>query len=148
MIIIFRNSRFEVGHRFTSYGEAHTVTLVGNHDDSDSDEDDNDNDVYKPFQCLCQFQSDDPFRPKHLSGVLPSEDRIYRGGTSAGRSKISCYCAVFDGKESMIRIDSMEETQRRGSRVANFAHDIRYDPERNGTLVGSGVLNGLSLGAE
>lgn len=146
-----RNSRFEVGHRFIGHGEPHTVTLVGNYHDYDEEEldDDDDDDYDPPFQCLCPFQSDDPFRSKHLSFEAPSEDRIFRGClTPAERTKISCYCAVFDGKKSMIRINSIEETQRRVSRVGDSLHEIRYDPERNGLMVGSGLLNGISLGAE
>ncbi len=147
-----RNSRFEVGHRFTSHGDAHTVTLVGNnnHGNSSSDDDDDDDDDYDPpFQCLCRFQSDDPFRAKHLSAHAPSEDRIFRGClTPVERPNVSCYCAVFDGKESMVRVNTREETQRRISRVSDLSHAIRYDPDRNGLTVGSGLLNGLSLGAE
>lgn len=146
-----RNSRFEVGHRFTSHGEAHTVTLVGNqHGGSSwSDDDDDDDDYDTPFQCLCLFQSDDPFRAKHLSEEAPSEDRIFRGClTTVERSEVGCYCVVFDGKQSMIRVNTKEDTQKRVSRVGNLWREIRYDPERNGMMVGSGVLNGLSLGAE
>ena len=48
----------------------------------------------------------------------------------------------------MIRVNTKEDTQKRVSRVGNLWREIRYDPERNGMMVGSGVLNGLSLGAE
>ena len=144
-----RNSRYEVGHRFTCHGDAHTVTLVGNRHGVSSSEEDDDDDYDPPFQCLCLFQSDDPYRAKHLSEDAPSEDRIFRGClTPAERPNVSCYCAVFDGKESMIRVNAKEETQRRISRVSDLSHEIRYDPDRNGLMVGSGLLNGLSLGAE
>mmetsp|Transcript_31879 Transcript_31879/g.66144 ORF Transcript_31879/g.66144 Transcript_31879/m.66144 type:complete len:1040 (-) Transcript_31879:1933-5052(-) len=114
-------------------------------DDDDSESSGND----RTLPCHCKFESNDPFVAGDLDVDGPSEAYVRRGGTGPGQWH--CYVAVFDGENSMIRVDGREEPQRT-SRY--YGSDTRFDdddedhPDKAGTLVGSGILDGLSIGSD
>lgn len=58
-----------------------------------------------------------------------------------------CYVAVFDGQSSFIRVDGEEEpqttSQHEGSQSSHADH-----PSNASKLVGSGVLDGLTIGSD
>jgi len=119
--------------------------------DATSADDDNDStDSDRSMHCLCKFDSGDPFNPKDLSVDDPSEECIHRGCTGPGLWH--CYVAVFDGKDSVIRVDGCKEPQRTrehyGLASSDDDEDDADNPLNAGRFVGSGVLNGLSIGSD
>jgi hypothetical protein len=77
----------------------------------------------------------------------PSEDCIHRG--TIGPGLWHCYVAVFDGRSSFIRVDGEEEPQQTSQHqdVEPGLNDSD-DPNNAGRLVGSGVLDGLTIGSD
>lgn len=116
------------------------------HDDGSSD------DSEQSMHCLCKFDSGDPFNPKDLSVEDPSEDCIHRGCTGPGLWH--CYTAVFDGKDSLIRVDGCNEPKRtrKDYGFATASDDEDEDNPDNTSnaskFVGSGMLDGLSIGSD
>ena len=129
------------GHRSH---EHETSSDTGSTDDSDE----------KSVHCLCDFDSGDPFNPKNVSVDDPSEDCIHHGATGPGLWH--CYTAVFDGKDSIIRIDGCTEPKRtRQSYYGSAAmgdddedSDDADNPSNASRFVGSGILDGLSIGSD
>ena len=77
----------------------------------------------------------------------PSEDRIHRGTTGPGLWH--CYVAVFDGLSSFIRVDGEEEPQQKvQSNDSEIGIDDPDSPSNSGRYVGSGTLDGLTLGSD
>jgi len=131
-----------------TYGRRSTP---GSHTTASSDDDDNNSsDSERSMHCLCKFDSGDPFNPKDLSIEDPSEDCIHRGCTGPGLWH--CYVAVFDGKDSVIRVDGYEEPKRTREHYGLAASDEEDDdvdnPMNAGKCVGSGFLDGLTIGSD
>mmetsp|Transcript_45730 Transcript_45730/g.97230 ORF Transcript_45730/g.97230 Transcript_45730/m.97230 type:complete len:742 (-) Transcript_45730:14-2239(-) len=117
---------------------------------SSSDDDNNSTDTERSVHCLCKFDSGDPFNPKDLSIDDPTEDCICRGCTGPGLWH--CYVAIFDGKDSVIRVDGCNEPKRTREHCGMAASDEEDDsadnPVNSGKFVGSGALDGLSIGSD
>jgi hypothetical protein len=106
--------------------------------------------------CQCIFNSDDPFNPKNDFCVEdPTEDCIHRGRTGPGLWH--CYTAVFNGKESLIRIDGCDEQQCTrdyyglvtSDEEDNTDDEYEADNIANASrFVGSGTLDGLTIGSD
>lgn len=72
---------------------------------------------------------------------------MYRGKLGPGHWH--CYVAVFDGKNSLIRIDGEEEPQQTSEHFGlEREHTDADNPDNAGRLVGSGILDGLSIGSD
>jgi len=112
--------------------------------------DDNDSTDSERFHCLCKFDSGDPFNPKDLSVDDPTEDCIHRGTTGPGLWH--CYTAVFDGKDSLIRLDGCNEPKRTREYyglASSDEEDGDADSSANSSrFVGSGALDGLTIGSD
>jgi hypothetical protein len=120
-------------------------------DEDDSTSTDSDRSMY----CLCKFDSVDPFNRKDHSIDQPTEDCIHRGCTGPGLWH--CYTAVFDGANSLIRVDGCNEPKRTREHYGLSMSDIEEGEEddddadnisRTGRFVGSGFLDGLSIGSD
>mmetsp|Transcript_21568 Transcript_21568/g.46912 ORF Transcript_21568/g.46912 Transcript_21568/m.46912 type:complete len:743 (+) Transcript_21568:139-2367(+) len=122
-------------------------STVGTHETS-SDDDNDSTDSERSMHCLCKFDSGDPFNPKDLSIEDPSEDCIHRGCTGPGLWH--CYSAVFDGKDSLIRVDGCTEPKRTREHYGLASSDDEEEdsPANAGKFVGSGILDGLSIGSD
>ena len=106
--------------------------------------------------CQCIFNSDDPFNPNNNYCVQdPTEDCIHRGRTGPGLWH--CYTAVFDGKDSLIRLDGCGEQQCTRKHYGlvtsdeedNIDDDYDADNVANASrFVGSGTLDGLTIGSD
>lgn len=112
--------------------------------------DDNDSTESERLRCLCKFDSGDPFNPKDLSVDDPTEDCIHRGTTGPGLWH--CYTAVFDGKDSLIRVDGCNEPKRTREHygfASSYEEDGDADSSANSSrFVGSGALDGLTIGSD
>lgn len=77
----------------------------------------------------------------------PSEDCIYRG--TLGPGLWHCYVCQFDGQSSFIRVDGEEEPQQTSHHngFAEGSNDAD-NPRNAGRLVGSGILDGLTIGSD
>jgi len=121
----------------------------GNHATS-SDDDNDSTDSEQSIHCLCKFDSGDPFNPKELSIEDPNEECIHRGCTGPGLWH--CYVAVFDGKDSVVRVDGVKEPKRTrehyGLTESEEEDDDVDNPANASRFVGSGVLDGLSIGSD
>jgi hypothetical protein len=118
---------------------------------STSSGDDNDSTESERLQCLCKFDSSDPFNPeKGLSVDDPTEDCIHRGATGPGLWH--CYTAVFDGRDSLIRVDGCIEPKRTREHYGLASCDEEggdADVSANySRYVGSGTLDGLTIGSD
>jgi hypothetical protein len=121
-----------------------------------SDEDDSTStDSERSMHCLCKFDSVDPFNRTDHSIEQPTEDCIHRGCTGPGLWH--CYTAVFDGDNSLIRVDGCKEPKRTREHYGMSMSDIEEGEEddddadnisRAGRFVGSGFLDGLSIGSD
>ena len=112
--------------------------VSGSTDDSD-----------RSIHCLCEFDSGDPFNPKDISVEDPSEECIHHGATGPGLWH--CYTAVFDGKDSIIRVDGCTEPKRTREHYGLTTSDDEEESEaevNSGRFVGSGFLDGLSIGSD
>jgi hypothetical protein len=102
------------------------------------------------LHCLCKFDSGDPFNSKELSDDDPTEDCIYRGTTGPGLWH--CYTAVFDGKDSLIRVDGCHEPKRTRDHyglASSDEGDGDADSSANSSrFVGSEALDGLTFGSD
>lgn len=111
---------------------------------------DNDSTESERLHCLCIFNSGDPFNPKDLSVKDPTEDCIHRGTTGPGLWH--CYTAVFDGQNSLIRVDGCDEpnkTREHYGLASSDEEDGDADSSANSSrFVGSGALNGLTIGSD
>ncbi|EJK60168.1 hypothetical protein THAOC_19531 [Thalassiosira oceanica] len=120
-------------------------------DDSDSDDDSDDSDD-RSVNCVCEFDSGDPFAVPGEDGEAsrdeedPSEDRMRRGTTGPGLWH--CYTAVFDGDRSVVRVDGAEEP-RTTRETAGLPDGSGPDSlEEAGTRVGDVPLDGLTIGSD
>jgi len=125
-------------------------STVGTGTTSDDNDENDSTDSEQSMHCLCKFDSGDPFNPKDLSIEDPTEDCVHRGCTGPGLWH--CYTAVFDGKESSIRVDGCEEPKRTrehyGLATSDEEDDDADNPINASRFVGSGVLDGLSIGSD
>ena len=135
-------------HRSSTAGTNTTMTDAD--DDDDDDDDSSDEDSEDSLHCLCPLDSGDPFNPKDVSIEDPSEDCIHRGSTGPGLWH--CYTAIFDGGKSILRVDGHEEPKRTREDYDLVDSDEDEDDSDNPTnaskFVGSGVLDGLSIGSD
>lgn len=125
-------------------------------DATSSDEDDSSStDSERSMHCLCKFNSVDPFNRMDHSIEHPTEDCIHRGCTGPGLWH--CYTAIFDGGNSVIRIDGCTEPKRTrehyGLSMSEDEDEEDDDDDadnvsRAGKFVGSGFLDGLSIGSD
>ena len=122
-------------------------------DDDDDDETGSTDDSQKTTHCLCNFNSGDPFNPKDVSVEDPSDDCIHHGATGPGLWH--CYTAIFDGKDSIIRVDGCTEPKRTREDYGLVQMDDDEEdsddadsPANAGRFVGSGILDGLSIGSD
>jgi hypothetical protein len=114
--------------------------------DSSSSEDGIDSCVSdQSLHCLCKFDSGDPFQPNDPSIDDTTEDCTYRGRTGPGLWHI--YSAVFDGENSIIRVDGTTEPTPTRENSDDDIDDA--DKACNASkYVGSGILDGLTIGAD
>ena len=96
--------------------------------------------------CFCKFDSGDPFQPRDNSIEDTTEDCMYRGRIGPGLWH--CYTAVFDGQNSLIRVDGSDEpTQKREDTDEDDIDDA--DKLCNASkYVGKGCLDGLTIGSD
>ena len=166
-----RSTRFEFGHLYplssrdmqfdtapisiatgkkeVDMGEDGKTDCIADGTTSSSEEDDG-TDSEQSMHCLCKFDSGDPFNPKDLTIDDPTEDCIYRGCTGPGLWH--CYVAVFDGKDSKIRIDGCNQPKRTrehyGLATSEEEEDGVDNPANSSRFVGCGILDGLSIGSD
>ncbi len=118
---------------------------------SSDDEESSSTDSERSMHCLCKFDSVDPFNRTDHSIEQPTEDCIHRGCTGPGLWH--CYSAIFDGVNSLIRVDGCIEPKRTREHYGFIIDDDDDNDDadnlsRAGRFVGSGFLDGLSIGSD
>lgn len=160
-----RSSRFEFGHlyplcpRDMQFDMSPVCVATGKRDMNEGQSgdsvmrnggDDNDStDSDRSVHCLCKFDSGDPYHPKEHSMEDPTEECIHRG--CVGPGLWHCYVAIFDGKDSVIRVDGEREPQRTRDHYGLPEVTDKDDADHTSNAsrcVGSGVLDGLSIGSD
>jgi hypothetical protein len=146
-----RKSRFEFGHMYPINHrdmmiDCSPVCIATGNGDADAETSCSSDDSDQSRHCLCNFDSSDPFDPNDLAIQDPSEDCIHRG--TIGPGLWHCYCAVFDGQSSFIRVDGEEEPQQTSQYKDTEGGNDPDSPENASKLVGSGVLDGLTIGSD
>ena len=115
--------------------------------DSSSEDDVDSSFSDQSMHCLCKFDSGDPFQPRDHSIDDTTEDCTYRGRIGPGLWH--CYSAVFDGENSIIRVDgSNEPTQTREDFDDEDDIDDADKVCNTSKYVGSGSLDGLTIGSD
>lgn len=118
---------------------------------SSDEEDSSSTDSERSVHCLCKFDSVDPFNRTDHSVEQPTEGCIHRGCT--GPCLWHCYSAIFDGVNSLIHVDGCIEPKRTREHYGlsideDDDNDDADNISRAGRFVGSGFLDGLSIGSD
>ncbi len=116
-------------------------------DDSSSEDDVDSSFSDQSMHCLCKFDSGDPFQPRDPSMDDTTEDCTYRGRIGPGLWH--CYAAVFDGVDSIIRVDGSNEPTQTREEIDDEDDIDDADKACNASkYVGSGSLDGLTIGSD
>eukprot|EP00985_Skeletonema_marinoi_P026203 scaffold20114_cov178-Skeletonema_marinoi.AAC.2 len=115
--------------------------------DSSSEDDVDSSFSDQSMHCLCKFDSGDPFQPRDPSVDDTTEDCTYRGRMGPGLWH--CYTAVFDGQNSIIRVDGSNEPSQTREDFDDEDDIDDADKACNASkYVGSGSLDGLTIGSD
>lgn len=115
--------------------------------DSSSEDDADSSFSEASMHCLCKFDSGDPFQPRDPSIEDTTEDCTFRGRTGPGLWH--CYTAVFDGQNSIIRVDGCKEPAQTREDFDDEDDIDDADKACNASkYVGSGYLDGLTIGSD